>query len=136
MKKVTSLIATATAAMLMLCGTPLAQTVPLSGTIVSKTIAFIPSSRNLYSAIVYLIPATGHFVLTQFCSNNIFPESVSATTFGFIASLPVTVTGSAEGCISFSPGYAVPSGALVCSSAGPNPVSPTISCSISGIVTK
>lgn len=113
------------AAMIMLTEQLLAQALPLSGQVVSRSVTYTPTATNNYSAVVYAVPLTGSFVLTQFCNNNGNGETLRDSTFGFIA--------QEVGCLTFSPGYALPKASqLICS--GSWAYSTSISCSISGVL--
>src|SRR5215469_3606297 len=105
----------ASAMMLVTVMGAFAQTVPLTGQLVSRSVSFTPTSTS-DSAVVYVTPATGSFVLTQFCSSgglcSQFGLMLSDDVSGFIATSPTTTIGSYRqvwplgGCLTFSPGFA------------------------------
>lgn len=110
------------------------QTVPLSGKIISHSLTFTATASNRYTASVFTLPATGSFVLTQFCSStgNGF-MILSDSTFGFIAT---SFAAGTRSCISFSPGIALSKSSQILCSEQPafSPSSDTCSCSISGVL--
>lgn len=100
-----------------------AQIFPLVGTVSSASAVVAANSTTP----VFTTPASGYFILTQFCGG--FGMSVSGNTFGNIA-----VGSSDTECNTFNPGYVLPQGETIqCT----NPLSGGPSwCNISGILEK
>jgi hypothetical protein len=126
MNKFMSRLLTAGSIALLVAGTipssrAAAQSVPLTGQIVSAGVSSGASSGSVYTT----PRGPSKFVLTQFCSSP--GVGLSGANFGFIAFTP----SNGPTCTSFSPGYALPSSELLaCGTSGSG-----FSCSISGVVT-
>ncbi len=105
-------------------GTVRAQSLPLRGTVVSASTNVAPGATKK----VATTPASGKFVLTQFCAGG--PMSLAGATFGFIAA--VAQTTGASNCVAFRSGYALPSNeVLQCTNL--NTLGSSVGCSISGV---
>ncbi len=102
-----------------------AQHVPLKGTIVSASTTVGPSN----TANIAKTPASGNFILTQFCAGGAM--TLSGSTFGFIAAV---VSGpGAPNCVTFNRGFALPPNETIrCQNI--NVVGSNLGCSISAVV--
>jgi hypothetical protein len=103
-----------------------AQTVPLSGKIISWSVTFKPTATNHNSAIVNGIPPTDSFILTQFCRDD-GNAILSDSTFGFIAA------AYPDSCVSFSPDIKSDKSAQIGCTTQPS-ILPSSACWISGVL--
>jgi hypothetical protein len=106
-------------------GSLLAQTVPLSGKIVSRSVSYTITAANHGNAVVYTIPATGSFVLTEFCGTG---TTLIDNKFGFIAA------PDPNQCVSFSPGFALSNSSQIICSGLEQYLGSIAACSISGVL--
>jgi hypothetical protein len=102
-----------------------------NATITTATINFPGGTGE----VVYTTPATGDFILTQFCAGPSASGGIllDAANFGTIAEI-----ANGVGCHTFTPGMSIPPNtALICStvSAGPAVSRGTYFCTISGMQT-
>jgi hypothetical protein len=88
-----------------------AQHFPIEGEIVSASASLAaPSPPNTTSATVFTTPASGHFILTEYCASG-YDLNLSVGTFGTIAAqiaTPGEHASGGSGCVAFQPGMALP----------------------------
>lgn len=100
----------------------------LSGVMVTKSVDIADST----AAPVYTTPAStgGFFILTQYCTTNPGPGSVTLSA----ANLGQIVVSTNDECTTYSPGIAIPAAsAITCTNEG---TGSTESCMITGILSK
>jgi hypothetical protein len=79
-----------------------AQTAPVHGKLISASTQLPAQS----TATIYTTPASGHFILTQFCAGQF--ASLSTGTSGSIAVAGVSSQLASPPCVSFNPGFPLP----------------------------
>jgi len=138
MAKVAGLTTTTLAALIGFCLRADAQSLPLSGKIISASSV---SGNNIFTT-----PQSGtKFVLTQWCvelkqvDSGVGSAVLTGSTFGFIAEIQGLYSTSGNpgkaACVSFSPGYVMPlRESISCSVQPVEPSTIGVTCSISGVL--
>jgi hypothetical protein len=120
--------------------TTLAQSLPLVSTLGSAS-ALVPQGQS--SVPITTTPMTGHFILTQGCTNSSTQAQLVGGLGGFIATFPQVMefgyqTGSGFAatfnrgqCITFAPGFLLPArDKVICQATGGG------SCSVTWVIEK